>query len=102
MNRFDDKDAEMTITEYYSLPEKEQETTNALTACEYDDMDRLIQLCDSICGCEIMDIEARMLDVKRRYGGFYPQDKWDASLALFHDFERRLGGDLYRIAGGSR
>ena len=35
----------------------------------YDDYDRLVQLCDSIAGAEgVLDIEERMLDVKRRYG----------------------------------
>ena len=41
----------------------------------FDDYDRLIQLCDSLAGSEgVMDMEERMLDVKRRYGS-YPQDK---------------------------
>ncbi|MBQ7678882.1 MAG: GNAT family N-acetyltransferase [Butyrivibrio sp.] len=83
-------------------PAEEQETVEAMTACRYGDMDRLIQLCDSICGATVVDIEERMLDVKRRYGGFYPQDKWDANIALLHDFERRTGGDIYRIARGEK
>ena len=81
-------------------PEEEAETISALSACQYDDIDSLIQLCDSICGVEIMKIEDRMSDVKRRYGGYYPQDKWDASIDLLHSFERRAGGNIYRIAEG--
>ena len=86
----------------HDLTEKEEKAVaNALSACHYNDIDLLIQLCDSICGAQIMNIEDRMLDVKRRYGGFYPQDKWDANLELLHRFEKRAGGDIYRIAGGA-
>ena len=86
-------------------PSETLEVEEALAACEYNDMDLLIQLCDSIAGGEtiVQPIEDRMLDVKRRYGGFYPQEKWDANLALLHDFEQRVGGDIYAIAmGGSQ
>ncbi len=71
----------------------------ALAACHYDDLDLLIQLCDSICGTQVMNIEERMLDVKRRYGGYYPQDKWNANLEILRTFEERAGGDIYQIAG---
>lgn len=68
---------------------------SALSAIEMDEYDRLIQLCDSIAGGEgIMDIEARMNDVKRRYGS-YPQDKWDKNMALKAHFEAKMGVDLY-------
>ena len=44
-----------------------------LKSVEFDDYDRLIQLCDSLAGGEsIMTIEERMNDVKNRYG-FYPK-----------------------------
>ena len=85
----------------HDLTDKEErEILMALTVCQYDDIDLLIQLCDSICGTEVMNIEDCMLDVKRRYGGFYPQDKWDANIRLLHSFEQRTGKDIYRIARG--
>lgn len=57
--------------------------------------DRLVQLCDSIAGAEgVLDIEERMLDVKRRYG-FYPQEKWDAHIGLRRYFEEKMGRDVY-------
>ena len=63
----------------------------------YDDYDRLVQLCDSIAGAEgVLDIEERMLDVKRRYG-FYPQKKWDAHIGLRRYFEEKMGRDVYEV-----
>ena len=63
----------------------------------YDDYDRLVQLCDSLAGAEgVLDIEERMLDVKRRYG-FYPQEKWDAHIGLRRYFEEKMGRDVYEV-----
>lgn len=62
-----------------------------------DDYDRLIQLCDALAGSHcVMDIEARMGDVKQRYGA-YPQSKWDANLALKAWFEEKAGKSIYDI-----
>ena len=62
-----------------------------------DDYDRLIQLCDSLAGAEgVMDIEARMNDVKRRYGS-YPEEKWNSNLALKKYFEEKAGMDIYTV-----
>lgn len=79
--------------------EQRQELENALAETVYDDYDRLIQLCDSLAGGEaILSIEERMLDVKRRYGG-YPQDKWDKNLELKDYFEKKAGRDIYEVVG---
>ena len=43
-----------------------------------------------------MDMEARMADVKRRYG-FYSQEKWDANMALKRYFEEKTGKNIYEI-----
>lgn len=78
-------------------PEEQQELATALTTTPYNDYDRLIQLCDSISGSQgIMDIEERMLDVKRRYG-YYPQEKWDSNLALKQLFENKIGKSIYEV-----
>ena len=59
--------------------------------------DRLIQLCDCISGAQgVMDIETRMLDVKRRYG-YYPQEKWDSNMGLKKLFEAKIGKGIYEI-----
>ncbi|MBQ8232712.1 MAG: hypothetical protein IJZ34_12420 [Lachnospiraceae bacterium] len=61
------------------------------------DYDRLIQLCDCLAGSEgVMDMEARMADVKARYGS-YPQDKWDRNMQLKQLFEKWAGKDIYEI-----
>ena len=79
--------------------EEQQEIVDALQNTTYDDYDRLIQLCDSIAGAEgVMDIEARMADVKQRYGN-YPKDKWDNNLALKEMFEEKMGRNIYEVVG---
>lgn len=77
--------------------DKVRELEQALAAAEYDDYDRLIQLCDSLAGSEgVMDIEERMSDVKRRYGA-YPQEKWDANIRLKAYFEAKAGKNIYEV-----
>ena len=50
-----------------------------------------------LAGAEgVLDIEERMLDVKRRYG-FYPQEKWDAHIGLRRYFEEKMGRDVYEV-----
>lgn len=74
-----------------------RELEEALSAAEYDDYDRLIQLCDSIAGAEgIMKMEDRMADVARRYGS-YPQEKWDKNMALKDYFSAKAGKDIYKL-----
>lgn len=66
-----------------------------LQTLRMDEYDRLIQLCDSIAGAQgVMDMEARMDDVARRYGS-YPQHKREANRALRKHFEAKMGADLY-------
>ena len=73
------------------------ELKEALASVEYDDYDRLIQLCDSIAGAEgVMNIEDRMSDVKNRYGK-YPKEKWDKNIELKEYFSGKTGKDLYEI-----
>lgn len=85
IGNFDTSDDELTLI------------TTALSQVTMDDYDRLIQLCDSIAGSEqILNIEERMNDVKRRYGS-YPQDKWDANIKLKEYFEKKAGKDIYDI-----
>ena len=61
---------------------------------EYDDYDRLIQLCDSIALPQgSAKIEERMSDVKKRHG-YYPQDKWNKHIELKKYFEQKSGLDI--------
>ncbi len=78
--------------------EQQEELRRLLEELEYDDYDRLIQVCDSLAGTEVVDMEERMADVKRRYGA-YPQDKWDKNLELKAYFEEKMRQDIYKVVG---
>lgn len=62
----------------------------------FDDYDLLIQLCDTLAGTKVVDMQARIADVERRYG-FYPQAKKDAVRHLKAYFETRCGENIYRV-----
>lgn len=78
--------------------EEQQELRALLAEMVYDDYDRLIQVCDSLAGITVVDMEERMADVKRRYGS-YPQDKWDRNLELKGYFEEKMRQDIYTVVG---
>lgn len=78
--------------------EEQQELRALLAEMVYDDYDRLIQVCDSLAGITVVDMEERMADVKRRYGS-YPQDKWDRNLEMKGYFEEKMGQDIYTVVG---
>lgn len=78
--------------------EEQQELRALLAEMVYDNYDRLIQVCDSLAGITVVDMEERMADVKRRYGS-YPQDKWDRNLELKGYFEEKMGQDIYTVVG---
>ena len=68
-----------------------------LKECNYDDYDRLIQLCDSIAlPTKAVDLDTRMEDVKRRYGS-YPEEKRKKNFELKKYFEEKMGQDLYVV-----
>ena len=77
--------------------EQYEELKSLLSATEYDDYDRLIQLLDSTCGADgTQNMEERMNDVKRRYG-YYPEGKWNKNFELKAYFEKLMGRDLYEV-----
>ena len=82
----------------FDIPQEQQnELQMWLDDLEFDDYDRLIQLSDCLAGSEgVLDIQTRMLDVKKRYG-FYRQDKWDTNLWLKAYFEEKTGKNIYEI-----
>ena len=85
MGKFDTSDEELELIR------------TSLAKVVPDEYDSLIQLCDSLAGSEgVMDIEARMEDVRRRYGS-YSQAKWDANMALKAYFEAKTGRDIYEV-----
>jgi len=85
------------IGKFDILPEQINEVREALKGLEYDDYDRLIQLCDAIGTADgVAAMEDRMEDVRSRYG-FYPEEKWKQNLVLREKFERRTGRDIYDL-----
>lgn len=92
-----------TVDEYFGKFDVSEEELRLiqteLAKVEYDDYDRLIQLCDSLAGAEgVLDIVERMGDVKKRYGS-YPKEKWDANIALLHYFEKKMQQNVYLVCG---
>lgn len=74
-----------------------EEIRQALDVIEFDEYDKLIQLCDSIASADgVVNMEERMNDVKIRYG-HYPQSKWDKNMELKRYFEQKSGSDIYEI-----
>lgn len=71
----------------------------ALAAVEYDDCDRLVQLCDSICSPQgVCLLQVRLMDVVRRHGlNAYILQKWDAYFELKRYFDEKCGGNIYDL-----
>ena len=85
IGKFDTSDEELKLI---------QDTLKRTVIDEYD---KLIQLCDALAGTQmVLDIEERMLDIKKRYGS-YPNAKWDSNIALKHYFEVKIGKDIYIV-----
>lgn len=85
IGKFDVSDEELTLIK------------TELDKIVYDDYDRLIQICDCLAGVNgVLDIEDRMADVKKRYG-WYPQNKWDSNIRLFHYFEEKMNKNIYCV-----
>ena len=94
---FSVQDIHTYIGRFDITQEEQWEMEEKLQTLVYDDYDLLIQLCDCLAGADgVMDMEARMADVKARYG-MYPQNKWDKNLYLKQLFEERTGIDIYEI-----
>ena len=72
---------------------------NYISACEFDDYDKLIQLCDALAlPGGICLIEKRLVDVAIRHGVTeYTSEKWRATLDLQKYFENRMGCGLYSL-----
>jgi hypothetical protein len=69
---------------------------------EYDEYDRLIQLCDAVClpqGFCLM--EKRLVEVVMRYGvDQYTLPRWRGYMQVKEDVEKRIGRSIYSILPG--
>ncbi len=69
--------------------------SNQMERMVYDDYDRLIQLCDALAGSEgVLDMDARMDDVQRRYGSYPPEKRWKNHWLRAY-FEEKMGKNVY-------
>jgi hypothetical protein len=84
-------------------PEKVVNAMNGkLKKIDYDDYDRLIQLCDCLAMPEgVVSLSERMDDIARRYGRC-PDRKRKANLKLKEYFENRLHRNIYEITTDNR
>jgi Predicted HD superfamily hydrolase involved in NAD metabolism len=82
--------------EEYSMAE------DFLKKVEYDDYDKLIQLCDALAlpgGYTLM--EKRMIDVALRHGVHeYTVPKWKATFEIKNYFESLMGKSIYSVLPG--
>ncbi len=68
-------------------------------SAEYDDYDRLLQLCDSLAlNTGFCLLEKRFVDVARRYGvNNYTVERWNTIFTLKEFFEKKMGSSIYEI-----
>jgi hypothetical protein len=73
-----------------------------LTSVEFDEYDRLIQLCDAIAlPSGYCLIEKRLMDVALRHGvNEFSVPRWQAFLSLQKEFESAIGQSIYRVLPG--
>ncbi|MCC8196491.1 MAG: HD domain-containing protein [Ruminococcus sp.] len=77
--------------------QEKKELLEALLKTEFDDYDRLIQLCDGLVGkTGVIRLEERAEDICSRYGS-YPEGKLEKNLELKAYFEKMTGEDLYNL-----
>ena len=94
---FNNKSLDQYIGKIDTTPEEYALIQFQLQVIQFDEYDRLIQLCDALAGSEgVLDIEERMYDVKQRYGS-YPKDKWDSNIKLKKLFEDKCEKNIYDI-----
>jgi hypothetical protein len=79
--------------------EEEAYIHTALKTIEYDDFDKLIQLCDCLSLAEgVCLLEVRLIDVARRSGiNQYVQNKWDAYFELKKYFDKKCTMNIYDL-----
>ncbi len=82
-------------------PEETAFIIDYLATCQYDDYDRLVQLCDVLAyPTGSVYIEKRLVDVVLRHGfNDLTLEKWKAFLALKGYFDEMADTDIYRLVG---
>ena len=87
----------------FDMSEEEYQFMKQFVAqAEYDDYDRLVQLCDALAlPSGFCLLEKRFVDVTIRYG-FHAStiDRWKKILEIKEMFEQKMGGSIYDVLPG--
>ncbi len=83
-------------------PEDVEFVADFLAETEYNDYDRLIQLCDALAlPTGFCLIEKRLVDVALRHGiNEYSVPRWQTIFDLQQHFEQIIGGSIYELLPG--
>jgi len=99
---FDCKNIKSAFGKWDCTEEEYEFVKQYLGNTEYDDYDRLIQLCDALAFADGYSlIEKRMVDVALRHGvNEYTALKWKATFEVKEYFEHKMGRSVYSILPG--
>lgn len=100
---FNCHDIRVTFGKWDYFSEDEYEfVKNFIQSVEYDDYDKLIQLCDALAlPSGICLMEKRMIDVALRHGLHeHTIDQWKATFETKIYFEKKIGRPIYSILPG--
>lgn len=87
----------------FDMPQEDKDFMEAfLREAEYDDYDRLVQLCDALAlPTGFCLLEKRFVDVTLRYGVHpYTVRRWQATLDIKTHFEQIIGTSIYDLLPG--
>jgi len=78
---------------------EKQNIIHFLSDIDYDNYDKLIQLCDALATAEgVCLMDKRMMDVVRRHGfSEFTVQKWEATFALKDYFDKLSGENIYNF-----
>ncbi|MEG0308506.1 MAG: HD domain-containing protein [Clostridium sp.] len=99
---FDCKDIRSAFGKWDCTGEEYEFVKQYLESTEYDDYDRLIQLCDALAFIDgYYLIEKRMVEAALRHCiNEYTTLKWKATLQIKEYFEQKMGKSVYSILPG--
>jgi putative nucleotidyltransferase with HDIG domain len=94
------KDTEAALIKNDCSKEETEIIKKKINEYEYDDYDKLIQLCDAICLPEgVCLMEVRLLEVTRRYKVYNEGilNKWEAFFGLKEYFDAKANMNIYNL-----
>lgn len=99
---FDCKDIKTAFGKWDSTEEEYDFIKQYLENTEYDDYDRLMQLCDALGFVDgFCLLEKRMVDAAIRHGiNEYTTNKWKTTMEIKEYFEKKIGKSIYSILPG--